>query len=48
MFTGLIEATGEVLERVATASGAQDAAAEFVRALASDAGRKLLASTGID
>ena len=33
---------------VATASGAQDAAAEFVRALASDAGRKLLASTGID
>ncbi len=33
---------------VATASGAQDAAADFVRALASDAGRKLLASTGID
>lgn len=33
---------------VATASAAQDAAAEFVRALSSDAGRKLLASTGID
>jgi ABC-type molybdate transport system substrate-binding protein len=33
---------------VATASGAQDVAADFVRALASDAGRKLLASTGID
>ena len=33
---------------VATASGAQDVAAAFVRALASDAGRKLLASTGID
>ena len=33
---------------VATASGAQDAAAEFLRMLTSDAGRKLLASTGID
>ncbi len=33
---------------VATASSAQDAAAEFVHALASDAGRKLLATTGID
>lgn len=33
---------------VASAGSAQDAAAEFVRALASDAGRKLLASTGID
>jgi molybdate transport system substrate-binding protein len=33
---------------VASASGAQDVAAEFVRALASEAGRKLLASTGID
>lgn len=33
---------------VATASRAQDAAGEFVRALASEAGRKLLASTGID
>ena len=33
---------------VATASDAQDAAAEFVRALTSDTGRKLLATTGID
>lgn len=33
---------------VVSASGAQEAAAEFVRALAADAGRKLLASTGID
>ena len=33
---------------VATASNAQDAATEFVRALTSDAGRKLLATTGID
>ncbi|HTE14980.1 MAG TPA: substrate-binding domain-containing protein [Burkholderiales bacterium] len=33
---------------VATASGAQAVAAEFVHALASDAGRKLLAATGID
>ena len=33
---------------VASASQAQDVAAEFVRALASDAGRKLLAATGID
>ena len=33
---------------VATTSNAQDAAAEFVRALASDAGRKMLAATGID
>ncbi len=33
---------------VAIASGSQNPAAEFVRALASDAGRKLLASTGID
>lgn len=33
---------------VATASSAQDVAAEFLRALTSDAGRKLLASTGID
>lgn len=33
---------------VATASSSQNPAAEFVRALASDAGRKLLASTGID
>ncbi len=33
---------------VATASNAKDAATEFVRALTSDAGRKLLATTGID
>ena len=33
---------------VATASGAQDVAAAFVRALASEAGRRLLAATGID
>lgn len=33
---------------VATASGAQSVAAEFVQALASVTGRKLLASTGID
>lgn len=33
---------------VATASGAQDAAVEFVRAPASEDGRKLLAKTGID
>jgi molybdate transport system substrate-binding protein len=33
---------------VATASDAQNAAAEFVCALTSDAGRKLLATTGID
>lgn len=33
---------------VATASSAQDAAAEFLRMLTSEAGRKMLASTGID
>jgi len=33
---------------VASASGAQDAAAEFLRMLTSEAGRKMLASTGID
>lgn len=33
---------------VATASGAQAVAGEFVRELASEAGRKLLAATGID
>ena len=33
---------------VVSASGTQETAAEFVRALASDAGRKLLALTGID
>ena len=33
---------------VASVSPSREAAAEFVRALASDAGRKLLASTGID
>ncbi len=33
---------------VASASGSREAAAEFVRLLASEAGRKLLASTGID
>ncbi|MEQ1772633.1 MAG: substrate-binding domain-containing protein [Burkholderiales bacterium] len=33
---------------VATASNAQDAAAEFLRMLTSEAGRKMLASTGID
>jgi molybdate transport system substrate-binding protein len=33
---------------VASASGAQDAAAEFLRMLTSEAGRQMLASTGID
>jgi len=33
---------------VASASGAQDAAAEFLRVLTSEMGRKMLASTGID
>jgi len=33
---------------VATASGAQDVAADFLRALTSDEGRKMLAATGID
>jgi len=33
---------------VAAASGAQDVAADFLRALTSDEGRKMLASTGID
>jgi molybdate transport system substrate-binding protein len=33
---------------VASASAAQDAAAEFLRMLTSEAGRKMLASTGID
>ena len=33
---------------VATASGAQDIAADFLRALTSDEGRKMLAATGID
>jgi len=33
---------------VASASGAQDVAAEFLRMLTSEAGRRMLASTGID
>jgi molybdate transport system substrate-binding protein len=33
---------------VATASGAQDVAADFLRALTSNEGRKMLAATGID